>query len=76
MFDAVRQLIASAPETPVRMTEQISNVMATQWVRGTDWALGHARAFHDEVRQRVDAGHRRMSRRTRAVDVGGCRPVA
>jgi benzoyl-CoA reductase subunit B len=55
-FDATRQLIASAPETPVRMTEQISNVMATQWVRGTDWALGHARAFHDEVRQRVDAG--------------------
>jgi benzoyl-CoA reductase/2-hydroxyglutaryl-CoA dehydratase subunit BcrC/BadD/HgdB len=30
--------------------------MATQWVRGTDWALGHARAFHDEVRQRVNAG--------------------
>jgi len=56
VFDATRQLIASAPETPVRMTEQISNVMATQWVRGTDWALGHARAFHDEVRQRVKAG--------------------
>ena len=56
LFDAARQLIASAPETPVRMTEQISNVMATQWVRGTDWALGHARAFHDEVRQRVNAG--------------------
>ena len=56
IFDAVRELIASAPEVPVRMTEQISNVMATQWVRGTDWALAHARAFHDEVRQRVDAG--------------------
>lgn len=55
-FDATRQLIASAPEAPVRMTEQISNVMATQWVRGTDWALGHARAFHDEVQHRVDAG--------------------
>jgi benzoyl-CoA reductase/2-hydroxyglutaryl-CoA dehydratase subunit BcrC/BadD/HgdB len=25
-------------------------------VRGTDWALAHARAFHDEVKQRVDAG--------------------
>ena len=56
IFDAVRGLIASAPEAPVRMTEQISNVMATQWVRGTEWALAHARAFHDEVRQRVDAG--------------------
>jgi benzoyl-CoA reductase/2-hydroxyglutaryl-CoA dehydratase subunit BcrC/BadD/HgdB len=56
IFDAVRRLIAAAPESPVRMTEQISNVMATQWVRGTAWALSHARAFHDEVKQRVDAG--------------------
>jgi len=40
----------------VRMTEQIANVMATQWVRGTDWALAHAQNFHDEVRLRVDAG--------------------
>ena len=55
-FDAIRNLIATAPQTPVRMTEQISNVMATQWVRGTDWALTHARAFHDEVKARVDAG--------------------
>ena len=38
------------------MTEQITNVMATQWVRGSEWALAHARAFHDEVQQRVDAG--------------------
>ena len=38
------------------MTEQIANVMATQWVRGTDWAIAHAQHFHDEVRERVDAG--------------------
>jgi benzoyl-CoA reductase subunit B len=38
------------------MTEQISNVMATQWVRGSEWALAHARAFHDEVRHRVESG--------------------
>ena len=56
IFDAVRRLIADAPEVPVRMTEQISNVMATQWVRGTDWAIAHARAFHDEVAHRVEAG--------------------
>jgi benzoyl-CoA reductase/2-hydroxyglutaryl-CoA dehydratase subunit BcrC/BadD/HgdB len=55
-FDEVRKMIATAPESPVRMTEQITNVMATQWVRGTDWALAHARAFHDEVADRVDAG--------------------
>ena len=56
VFDEVRRLIATAPECPVRMTEQITNVMATQWVRGSEWALGHARAFRDEVTQRVDAG--------------------
>jgi benzoyl-CoA reductase/2-hydroxyglutaryl-CoA dehydratase subunit BcrC/BadD/HgdB len=56
IFDAVRRLIAAAPACPVRMTEQIANVMATQWVRGGEWALAHARAFHDEVKQRVDAG--------------------
>ena len=56
VFDDVRRLICRAPQVPVRMTEQIANVMATQWVRGSDWALAHARAFHDEVRARVDAG--------------------
>jgi benzoyl-CoA reductase subunit B len=56
IFEAVRRLIATAPECPVRMTEQITNVMATQWVRGSDWALGHARAFHDEVARRVEDG--------------------
>jgi benzoyl-CoA reductase subunit B len=56
IYDAARQLIASAPMTPVRMTEQIANVMATQWVRGSDWALAHAQRFYDELRERVDAG--------------------
>jgi benzoyl-CoA reductase/2-hydroxyglutaryl-CoA dehydratase subunit BcrC/BadD/HgdB len=56
IFAATRRLIAGAPRTPVRMTEQIANVMATQWVRGSDWALTHAQRFHDEVRQRVDHG--------------------
>ena len=56
IFDAVRGLIACAPEVPVRMTEQITNVMATQWVRGSAWGVSHALAFHDEVRRRVEAG--------------------
>jgi benzoyl-CoA reductase subunit B len=55
-FEEVRQLICEAPQTPVRMHEQMSNVMATQWVRGTDWALSHARAFRDEVADRVRRG--------------------
>jgi benzoyl-CoA reductase subunit B len=55
-FEDVREMICSAPQTPVRMHEQVSNVMAAQWLRGSDWAVAHARAFRDEVRCRVDAG--------------------
>jgi benzoyl-CoA reductase subunit B len=49
-------MICRAPKTPVRMHEQVSNVMAAQWLRGSDWAIAHARAFRDEVKERVDAG--------------------
>ena len=55
-FDEVRQLICTAPQTPVRMNEQIINVMTTQWHRGSEWAVSHARAFRDEVKHRMDAG--------------------
>jgi len=55
-LEEVREMIATAPQSPVRISEQITNVMATQWHRGSDWALGHAKAFRDEVRARVDAG--------------------
>jgi hypothetical protein len=53
-LEEVRELICVAPRTPVGIDEQMCNVMATQWVRGTEWAIDHARAFRDEVRQRVD----------------------
>jgi hypothetical protein len=56
IFDEVRTLVCEAQKCPVRMTEQIANVMATQWVRGSDWAIAHARAFRDEVKARVESG--------------------
>jgi benzoyl-CoA reductase subunit B len=55
-FEEVRELICSAPRTPIRMHEQIANVMAAQWVRGSEWAVSHARAFRDEVKARVESG--------------------
>ena len=55
-FEEVRDMICRAPRTPVRMHEQVTNVMATQWLRGTEWAIDHARTFRDEVKARVDAG--------------------
>jgi benzoyl-CoA reductase subunit B len=55
-FEEVRDLICSAPQTPVRMQEQVSNVMATQWLRGSEWAISHAKRFRDEVQHRVEQG--------------------
>ena len=55
-FEEVRELICSAPQTPVRMHEQVANVMAAQWQRGSDWAIEHARTFRDEVKARVKVG--------------------
>jgi benzoyl-CoA reductase subunit B len=55
-FDEARKWICSAPQTPVRMIEQITNVMAAQWLRGTDWAVEHAKTFRDEIRKRVESG--------------------
>ena len=55
-FEEVRDMICIAPRTPVRMHEQVSNVMAAQWLRGSEWAIAHARAFRDEVQQRVETG--------------------
>ncbi len=30
--------------------------MAAQWLRGSEWAIGHAKAFRDEVRARAEKG--------------------
>lgn len=56
LFDEVNGLIAEAPRCPVRIAEQMPNVMIPQWHRGSDWALAHARRFRDEVARRVDRG--------------------
>jgi benzoyl-CoA reductase subunit B len=55
-FEEVRNMICLAPKTPVRMHEQVANVMAAQWLRGSDWAIAHAQAFRDEVKERFEQG--------------------
>lgn len=55
-FEEACELIATAPKSPVRMAEQISNVMTCQWHRGSEWAINHAREFRDEIKQRVENG--------------------
>ena len=55
-FEEALQMICSAARTPVRMHEQVANVMAAQWERGSDWAVSHARAFRNEIKNRVEQG--------------------
>lgn len=54
-FREVRTMIATAPKLPVRLGEAMSQVMGIQWHRGTDWAVGQAEEFRDEIRARVAA---------------------
>jgi benzoyl-CoA reductase subunit B len=55
-FEEAKKVICEAPKAPVRMHEQITNVMAAQWRRGSDWAVSHARAFRDEAVSRARNG--------------------
>ena len=56
IFEEASALIAEAPTCPIRISEQIPNVMIPQWHRGSDWALAHAERFRNEVAERVAAG--------------------
>jgi len=56
IYEDVSQMIAAAPRVPVRISEQIPNVMIPQWHRGSDWALAHAARFRTEVADRIATG--------------------
>ncbi|MFD7956570.1 2-hydroxyacyl-CoA dehydratase family protein [Streptomyces ardesiacus] len=51
-----RDLIARARPCPLPVNDGVPSVMIPQWHRGTTWARDAARAFHDEVAERVSAG--------------------
>lgn len=50
------ELAGAARPCPVSILDQMTNTMIPQWHRGSDWAVSHARRFHDEVLDRVQAG--------------------
>lgn len=56
LFEEASTLIAAAPRCPIRIAEQIPNIMIPQWHRGSPWAVAHASAFRDEVAERVREG--------------------
>jgi hypothetical protein len=55
-FGDIADMIAAAPRVPMRISEQMPNVMIPQWHRGSDWAQSHADAFRDEVAGRIGRG--------------------
>lgn len=56
IFEEASRMIARAKRMPVRIGEQIPNVMIPQWHRGSDWAVAHAGRFRDAVGERIEAG--------------------
>lgn len=55
IFEDIRNMIITAPKSPVNLPEMLGNVMAIQWQRGTQWAVDAATALRDEIRARVDS---------------------
>lgn len=51
-----RDIIARSTPCPVPLSEQLTNVMACTWQRGSQWAIDHATAYRDEVKARAEAG--------------------
>jgi len=55
-YRRTRDLIARTVPAPVSIVDSMPATMVPQWHRGTRWARDAARAFHDEVAERVRAG--------------------
>ena len=55
-FEQANAIIAQAERVPLRISEQIPNVMIPQWHRGDPWAVDHAERFREAVAARVAQG--------------------
>ncbi|HHX24543.1 MAG: 2-hydroxyacyl-CoA dehydratase subunit D [Tepidanaerobacteraceae bacterium] len=56
-YKKIRDLIAVTKPAPVTIADTVNAVMQPQWQRGTQWAVGHAKEFYEEIKGLVDAGH-------------------
>ncbi|MBU6267892.1 MAG: 2-hydroxyacyl-CoA dehydratase [Sphingomonadales bacterium] len=55
-YRKTRDLVARTVPAPIGVVDSMPATMVPQWHRGTEWARDAAKAFHDEVQARVDAG--------------------
>jgi hypothetical protein len=63
-------IAGEARPCPVPVNDQMTNTMITQWHRGSDWAVAHARRFRDEARALAQAGAGFADERLRLMWVG------
>jgi benzoyl-CoA reductase subunit B len=52
----VRDVLAAARPYPVPLTEQLTNVMAATWHRGSQWSVDHLNLYRSEVQRLIDQG--------------------
>lgn len=55
-YRRTRDLIARTTPAPAGIVDTMPATMTPQWHRGTEWARDAARAFYEEVAQRVERG--------------------
>jgi benzoyl-CoA reductase/2-hydroxyglutaryl-CoA dehydratase subunit BcrC/BadD/HgdB len=55
-YRRTRDLVAAAVPAPISIVDSMPATMVPQWHRGTIWGRDAARAFHDEVLARIEAG--------------------
>jgi hypothetical protein len=51
-----KSIIAHARPAPVALPEQLTNIMAATWSRGSEWSVEHLRHYCDELETRVATG--------------------
>ena len=70
-YRRTRDLIARTVPAPIGIVDSMPATMVPQWHRGTEWARDAAKAFYDEVADRVAAGAAAVSNeRIRLMWVG------
>jgi hypothetical protein len=56
LVSEIRDLLAATKPCPVPMTEQLNNVMAATWHRGSQWAIDHLKLYRSEVQDLIKRG--------------------
>lgn len=56
LVERAKNVIARTRPAPVALPEQLTNIMAATWNRGSQWAVDHLRAYCEELEDRAAAG--------------------